>query len=884
MANSFCCCHDGIGNSVSLLLPNTRSSRSSNFVFKVKSNLENGQASTANGITTTVRRSSTKRNGQVLSKFVPSPYEDEPETVKSLPKLKGIEGNLRSKIMEDLMKCAVEGDYRGAIDCFHDLTAAGLMPGPRSFHGLVVAHTLAFDVQGAVQSLRKEIASGLIPLEETFIALNRLLGSKGKILRGEEVLGAMEDLNLDISKAWLVLIEQLFKNGYHKQANEVFLKGAKGGLRAPDKIYDLLIEENCKLGDHSNAIEIAENMEFYGRMATTFHYNCLLSVQAASGIPEIAMSTFEDMYYGEEYMKPNTESYNWVFQALVRDTSQDRLLDVVDFLGQMIEDHQRVQPDARTYALLVECLTKYCITSEAMRHFRALSTYPNGMELLHNDGKHGDPLSLYLRMLCLDGRTVDLLEALEAMAKYNQPITSRAMIVDRKGRTLVSSWIEPLQQEADLGFEVDYMERYISEGGLTGNRRRWLPRRDLDHHTDPDSEGFFYTCPAETSFKERCRLNLQQHYTRLLKRLKGMGVNALGGNATKADVANAMVALRNKAAVVIDIDERKPKAAYKMTVSELRAELAGQDLPTDGTKQVLYQRVMKARKANKAEGRPLWVPPVSLGEPELVKEDEKLVAQLEANLANDNSEYYRKRFLQLIEEADRQDVQDSLPHAQLSDTKHEELMLNANSITDVENDEDGEEYGDDEDEDNKDGKDADAEDADAEDTEKEPEDIQGKEKFEFYSDLSIPQKCKFMATQKRFDMPDMYRIEDAWGWRWENERRARVPERWTQEKEVELAIKVMDKVIELGGKPTIGDCAMILRAAIRAPLPSAMITILRKSNDLGYVFGSPLYDEVITLCVDLDEMDAAIAIVSDLESAGINVSNETLDKILHRQS
>ena len=53
-----------------------------------------------------------------------------------------------------------------------------------------------------------------------------------------------------------------------------------------------------------------------------------------------------------------------------------------------------------------------------------------------------------------------MLDALEAMADDNQSIAPRAMILNRKYRTLVSSWIEPLQEEADLGFEIDYVARY----------------------------------------------------------------------------------------------------------------------------------------------------------------------------------------------------------------------------------------------------------------------------------------------------------------------------------------------------------------------------------------------------------------------------------------
>lgn len=69
------------------------------------------------------------------------------------------------------------------------------------------------------------------------------------------------------------------RNRFLEDANTVFLKGAKGELRATDELYDLLIEEDCKAGDHSNALTIAYEMEAAGRLATTFHFNCLLSVQ-----------------------------------------------------------------------------------------------------------------------------------------------------------------------------------------------------------------------------------------------------------------------------------------------------------------------------------------------------------------------------------------------------------------------------------------------------------------------------------------------------------------------------------------------------------------------------------------------------------------------------
>jgi hypothetical protein len=204
--------------------------------------------------------------------------------------------------MDELMERARNRDTSGVSEVIYDMIAAGLSPGPRSFHGLVVAHALNGDEQGAMHSLRKELGAGQRPLPETMIALVRLSGSKGNATRGLEILAAMEKLKYDIRQAWLILVEELMRINHLEDANKVFLKGARGGMRATDQLYDLMIEEDCKAGDHSNALDISYEMEAAGRMATTFHFNCLLSVQATCGIPEVAYATFENMEYGEGCM------------------------------------------------------------------------------------------------------------------------------------------------------------------------------------------------------------------------------------------------------------------------------------------------------------------------------------------------------------------------------------------------------------------------------------------------------------------------------------------------------------------------------------------------------------------------------------------------------
>ncbi|XP_031119932.1 uncharacterized protein LOC116023100 isoform X2 [Ipomoea triloba] len=756
-----------------------------------------------------------------------------------------------------------------------------------------------------MHALRRELSEGLRPLHETFVALIRLFGSKGLATRGLEILAAMENLKYDIRQAWLILVEELVRSNHLENANTVFFKGAKGGLRATDQIYDLLIEEDCKAADHSNALTIAYEMEAAGRMATTFHFNCLLSVQATCGIPEVAFATFENMEYGEAYMKPDTETYNWVIQAYTRAESYDRVQDVAELLGMMVEDHKRLQPNMRTYALLVECFSKYCVVREAIRHFRALKNFEGGMRLLHNEGKYGDPLSLYLRALCREGRIVELLEALEAMLKDNHTIPPRAMILSRKYRTLVSSWIEPLQEEAELGYEIDYIARYVEEGGLTGERKRWVPRRGKTP-LDPDAEGYIYSNPMETSFKQRCLEEWRIYHRKLLNTLRNEGP-AILGNVSESDYLRVEERLKK---IVKGPEQKalKPKAASKMIVSELKEELEAQGLPTDGTRNVLYQRVQKARRINLSRGRPLWIPPVEEEEEEVDEELDELISRIK--LHEGDTEFWKRRFLgEGFNENNSQQLE-------VNDLELPDVLDDVETVDDVAKDVEDDEADEEEEEEEEEEVEVEVEQTETQaevgDRVKEKEVKAAKplqmigvqllkdsdqtssskksrrrsritamdDDDEDWIPLDIHEALKEMRKRKIFDVEDMYTIADVWGWTWEKELKNKPPRRWSQEWEVELGIEIMSKVIALGGTPTVGDCAIILRAAIRAPMPSAFLKILQITHSLGYVFGSPLYDEIVMQCLDLEELDAAVAIVADLETSGIKVPDETLDRVI----
>ena len=119
----------------------------------------------------------------------------------------------------------------------------------------------------------------------------------------------------------------------------------------------------------------------------------------------------------------------------------------------------------------------------------------------------------------------------------------------------------------------------------------------------------------ETSFKQRCLEDWKEHHRKLLKTLQNEGPSALG-DASESDYIRVEEWLK-KILKGPDQNILKPKAASKMLVSELKEELEAQDLPTDGTRNVLYQCVQRARRINRSRGWPLWVPPIEEEEEEV---------------------------------------------------------------------------------------------------------------------------------------------------------------------------------------------------------------------------------------------------------------------------
>ncbi|KAH8522463.1 hypothetical protein H0E87_003195 [Populus deltoides] len=60
-----------------------------------------------------------------------------------------------------------------------------------------------------------------------------------------------------------------------------------------------------------------------------------------------------------------------------------------------------------------------------------------------------------------------------------------------------------------------------------------------------------------------------------------------------------------------------------------------------------------------------------------------------------------------------------------------------------------------------------------------------------------------------------------------------------------------------------------------------MCIAIRKRRGLVFLQAkNPLYDEIIFLCLEAGELDAAIAIVADMETTGISIPDQTLFRVI----
>eukprot|EP00899_Mesostigma_viride_P024182 jgi/Mesvir1/4949/Mv04571-RA.1 len=277
----------------------------------------------------------------------------------------------RRPFLERIVERAKAGDPAGAENALVQMSNAGLRPGPRAYHGVVVAYVRARDPDGALGAMRRQHASGDKALMETYIELVRAYAMVGDAQKAEKSLGAMERAGYESSPAWLVLVTELFYAGCVKEALRCYDRGISVGYSPTLEVFDLVIEALCAEGRWDDATSVLLSMEMAACRPTARQFNHIIRAQVDAGSPTLAMRTFDRMQQTEVVIQPDVHSFNHLIRGYARAGRSDSVSCMLEVLGFML-DRFHTRPNAQTYAYVLEGWLNAGDMRNAVRVFRQL--------------------------------------------------------------------------------------------------------------------------------------------------------------------------------------------------------------------------------------------------------------------------------------------------------------------------------------------------------------------------------------------------------------------------------------------------------------------------------------------------------------------------------
>lgn len=105
------------------------------------------------------------------------------------------------------MVAAKQGATADAEEVVRDMAAAGLMPGPRAYHGLVFTYVKAGDAEGALDAVRSCYEAGIQPAPESYTILIHAFMQQDNVEDAELVLESCVKAKVDARPAWLMLTQ-----------------------------------------------------------------------------------------------------------------------------------------------------------------------------------------------------------------------------------------------------------------------------------------------------------------------------------------------------------------------------------------------------------------------------------------------------------------------------------------------------------------------------------------------------------------------------------------------------------------------------------------------------------------------------------------------------
>uniref|UniRef100_A0A7S3XD83 HMG box domain-containing protein n=1 Tax=Picocystis salinarum TaxID=88271 RepID=A0A7S3XD83_9CHLO len=510
--------------------------------------------------------------------------------------------------VQEMLRAAEVGDVDEVERLLNNIENDGLQPGPRAFHALATAASVAGDGQSAIDAVRRAVASGVRPIVETYLILMMAFLGEDDLPRAEKVLAAMGRAGHSTRLGWIALTTALFKKGKFDEANYHFQAGRRRGLRPTADLFEMSIKSLVlkPAGDLSGAngrkyaarSELAcmrpEGVEIESR-------HIIPIIEAEEGdagmlhhrerlFPYVADLTGHNAGYTPEngsitYIngKPvgGTKLDAGAFHALMKvGADYDRLVEDMDM--------SQVRPTPMTYALGVEyrlltnghMLTENEVRDAFLEYRRmraAFSSVVDGehRDIIHSDrvcadfirqGKGGtamlDPQMLvgFLRSLAHLGNGHELLYVLKGAFEDRAEVETYAFASDRRSEAeMMSAYPESLYSREQWFAWADHRSCHgrsiITSWLYDVSGKRW-------RSPQPSMEDF-----AEAVF-----------------------------SGTGKEVAEAAISTEPE----VPITPHGDKTASKLTVAQIREELQALGLNPEGVRAEIYERLQEARRANPA--------------------------------------------------------------------------------------------------------------------------------------------------------------------------------------------------------------------------------------------------------------------------------------------
>ena len=510
--------------------------------------------------------------------------------------------------VQEMLKAAEVGNVDEVERLLNGIENDGLQPGPRAFHALATAASVAGDAQSAIDAVRRAVASGVRPIVETYLILMMAFLGEDDLPRAEKVLAAMGRAGHSTRLGWIALTTALFKKGKFDEANYHFQAGRRRGLRPTADLFEMSIKSLVlkPAGDLSGAngrkyaarSELAcmrpEGVEIESR-------HIIPIIEAEEGdagmlhhrerlFPYVADLTGHNAGYTPEngsitYIngKPvgGTKLDAEAFHALMKvGADYDRLVEDMDM--------SQVRPTPMTYAWGVEyrlltnghMLTENEVRDAFLEYRRmraAFAAVVDGehRDIIHNDrvcadfirqGKGGtamlDPQMLvgFLRSLSHLGNGHELLYVLKGALEDRAEVEKYAFASDRRSEAeMTAAYPESLYSREQWFAWADHRSCHgrsiITSWLYDVSGKRW-------RSPQPSMEDF-----AEAVF-----------------------------SGTGKEVAEAAISTEPE----VPITPHGDKTASKLTVAQIREELQALGLNPEGVRAEIYERLQEARRANPA--------------------------------------------------------------------------------------------------------------------------------------------------------------------------------------------------------------------------------------------------------------------------------------------